>query len=82
MAFRKAWQKMKRTLSSETRQFLVTSELWEIFLAKEPNHRSSIEKLQLMTQKLEKILDRNEHEFSSRIEPSNEKGNLKIIING
>ena len=32
MAFRKAWQKMKRTLSSETKQFLVTSELWEIFL--------------------------------------------------
>ena len=82
MALRKAWQKMKRTLSSETRQFLVTSELWEIFLAKEPNHHSSIEKLQLMTQKLEKILDRNEHEFSSRIEPSNEKGNLKIIIKG
>lgn len=35
MALRKAWQKMKRTLSSETRQFLVTSELWEIFLAKD-----------------------------------------------
>ena len=34
MALRKAWQKMKRTLSLETRQFLVTSELWEIFLAK------------------------------------------------
>ena len=33
MALRKAWQKMKRTLSSETRQFLVTRELWEIFLA-------------------------------------------------
>ena len=35
MALRKAWQKMKRTLSSESRQFLVTRELWEIFLAKD-----------------------------------------------
>ena len=33
MALRKAWQKMKKTLSLEERQFLVTSELWEIFLA-------------------------------------------------
>ena len=35
MAFRKAWQKMKRTLPSETRKILVTRELWEIFLAKD-----------------------------------------------
>ena len=35
MALRKAWQQMKGTLSLEARQFLVTSELWEIFLAKD-----------------------------------------------
>ena len=35
MALRKAWQKMKRTFSSEMRQSLVTSELWEIFLTKD-----------------------------------------------
>ena len=35
MALRKAWQKMKTTLSSDTRQFLVTRELWEIFLAED-----------------------------------------------
>ena len=67
MALRKAWQKMKRTLSSETRQFLVTSELWEIFLAKDQKNHTVIDKL------LEKILD--------RINLPNEKGNLGLLIN-
>ena len=40
MALRKAWQKMKRTLSQETRQFLVTRELWEIFLARDQKDSS------------------------------------------
>lgn len=67
MALRKAWQKMKRTLSSETRQFLVTSELWEIFLAKDQKDHTVIEKL------LDKILD--------GINFSNEKGNFGLLIN-
>ena len=80
MALRKAWQKMKRTLSSGTRQFLVTNELWEIFLAKDQKDRSFIEELQLMTENLlEEILGRDGHKFSSQIKPSNEKGNLKLI---
>ena len=82
MALRKAWQKMKRTLSSETRQFLVTTELWEIFLAKDQKYCSFIEELQLMTEnKLEEILGRDGHKFSSQMTPSNEKSNLKHLIN-
>ena len=82
MALRKAWQKMKRTLSSWTRQFLVTNELWEIFLAKDQKDRSFIEELQLMTENLlEEILGRDGHKVSSQIKPSNEKGNLKQLIN-
>ena len=77
MALRKAWQKMKRTLSLETRQFLVTCELWEIFLAKDYKDRSFIEEMQLMTQnRLEEILGMNGQKFSSQMKPSNEKGNL------
>ena len=67
MALRKAWQKMKRTLSSETRQFLVTSELWEIFMAKDQKDRTVIEKL------LDEILE--------GINFSNEKGNIGLLIN-
>ena len=67
MALRKAWQKMKRTLTSETRQLLVTSELWEIFLAKDQKNHTDIDEL------LEKILD--------RINLPNEKGNLGLLIN-
>ena len=82
MALRKAWQKMKRILSSETRQLLVTTELWEIFLAKEQNDRSVIEEIQSMTQnRLEEILGRIGHKFSSQKTPSNEKSNLKHLIN-
>ena len=77
MALRKAWQKMKGTLSSETRQSLVTSELWEIFLAKDQKDRSFIEESQLMIQnRLEKILERNAHKIPSQIKPSNEIGNV------
>ena len=67
MALRKAWQQMKGTLSLEARQFLVTSELWEIFLAKDQKNHTDIDKL------LEKILD--------RINLPNEKGNLGLLIN-
>ena len=67
MALRKAWQQMKRTLSLEARQFLVTSELWEIFLAKDQKNHTVIDKL------LEKILD--------RINLPNEKGNFGLLIN-
>ena len=90
MAFRKAWQKMKRTLSSQTRQSLVTSELWEIFLAKDQmasgaedsaQREANIEKLRLMRRKrLEKTLASNRNDFSSQIEP-NEKGNLQLLMN-
>ena len=82
MALRKAWQQMKRTLSSETRQFLVTTELWAIFLAKEQKDRSVIEELQSMTKnRLEEILGRIGHKFSSQMTPSNEKSNFKHLIN-
>ena len=67
MALRKAWQQMKRTLSLEARQFLVTSELWKIFLAKEQKNHTDIDRL------LEKILD--------RVNLPNEKGNLGLLIN-
>ena len=60
MALRKAWQKMKRTLPSETRKFLVTRELWEIFLAKDQIDCSVSEEYKFSRQKrLEKIQDFN-----------------------
>ena len=90
MAFRKAWQKMKRTLSLQTRQSLVTSELWEIFLAKDQmasgaedsaQREADIEKLRLMRKKrLEKTMASNRNDFSSQIEPI-EKGNLQLLMN-
>ena len=81
MALRKAWQKMKRTLSSETRQVLVTSELWEIFLAKDQKDHPDIEKLLLERQKrMEKILA-NGHKIPPWTYPSKEKGNIKVPIN-
>ena len=75
MALRKAWQKMRMTLSSETRQFLVTSELWEIFLVKDKKDHPDIEKLQLWREKrYGKIL-------ANKRKPSNEKGNFIVLIN-
>ena len=72
---------MRKTLSSETRQFLVTSELWEIFLAKDQKDFPDLEKLQLWRQRrLEKALAMNGHEFSSQRKTSNEKGNLSVVI--
>ena len=83
MALRNAWQKMKDTLSAETRQFLVTRELWEIFLAKDRKVCPVIENLRLRRKKrLEKMFLRNVQECSSKIEALNEKGNLRILING
>ena len=75
MALRKAWARMKDTLPSHTRQFLVTSELWQIFLAKDQKDGSVIENLQM--RRKEKILPRNGHEYSSKIEALNEKGYLR-----
>jgi hypothetical protein len=94
MALRKAWQKMKRTLSSKERQSLVTSELWEIFQAKDHlevalaaedsrQKMDHIRKIQLMKQKnLEMNLAMRRYEISSKIKASNEKGNLQILLNG
>ena len=84
MALRKAWQKMKRTLSSWTRQFLVTNELWEIFLAKDQMEMGSgaedsaqkeayIEKLRLMRKKALENLAKDQLEMGSGAEDSAEK---------
>ena len=73
MALRKAWQKMKRTFSSEVRQSLVTSELWEIFQAKD--------QLEVASGAEDSAHARNRNDFSSKIKPSNEKGNISIVIN-
>ena len=75
MALRKAWQKMKGTLSSETRQSLVTSELWEIFLAKDQSEVASGAE-DSARKRLEMILARKRNDFSSKIKSSNENGNL------
>ena len=81
MALRKAWQKMKRNLSSEVRQSLVTSELWEIFQAKDQLEVASGAE-DSARKRLEMNLARKRNDFSSKIKSSNEKGNLKIFING
>ena len=75
MVLRKAWQKMKRTLSSEVRQSLVTSELWEIFLAKDQSEVASGAE-DSAQKRLEMILARKRNDFSSKIKSSNENGNL------
>ena len=75
MALRKAWQKMKRTLSSEVRQSLVTSELWEIFLAKDKSEVASGAE-DSARKRLEMILARKRNDFSSKMKSSNENGNL------
>ena len=81
MALRKAWQKMKRNLSSEVRQSLVTSELWEIFKAKDQLEVASGAE-DSARKRLEMNLAWNINDFSSKIKTSNEKGNLRIFING
>ena len=78
MALRKAWQKMKRNLSSEVRQSLVTSELWEIFKAKDQLEVASGAE-DSARKRLEMNLAWNINDFSSKIKTSNEKGNLEFL---
>ena len=81
-SLRKAWQKMKRTLPSQTRQHLVTREMWEIFLVIDGKNQSISDKEQSIRNKmLEKNVAKNESEHSSLIEVSNEEGNLNSYSN-
>ena len=68
---------MKRTLPSQTRQHLVTREMWEIFLVIDGKNQSISDKEQSIRNKmLEKNVAKNGSEHSSLIEISNEEGNL------
>ena len=73
---------MKRTLPSETRQYLVTREMWEIFLAIDGKNQSISDKEQsIRNEIMEKNVAKNESEHSSLIEVSNEEGNLNSYSN-
>ena len=73
---------MKRTLPSETRQYLVTREMWEIFLAIDGKNQSISDKDQSIRNEMqEKDVAKIGSELASLIEVSNEEGNLNSYSN-